>query len=139
MKRTILTGVSAIAAAFVLFATGFFLGRISIETNVYDAPISDTESALLGRWQISSNVPPKHSTIEFRRDRTAVKNLEKNSLGMVMTWGLIHDELSMQNAHNPGEEGDYVPPAIFKVVKIDEDQIHLLTWDGRIEWNLSRL
>jgi len=139
MKRTIQIGASASVAAVVLFATGFFLGRNSIETNVYDAPISDAESPLLGRWQISSNVAPIQSTIDFRRDRTAVKRVATSSLGMVMTWGRISDELSFQNGHYPGEEGDYVPPALFRVVKIDQDQIRLLTYDGQIEWKLARL
>ena len=139
MKRAIFLGLVTSAAASGLFLAGVFVGRSSIETSVYDAPISAAEMPLIGLWQISANVEPKQSTIEFRLDRTGVKRLPRGDVGLVMTWGVLGDKLSMQNGHYPGEQGDYMPPAIFLVRKIGDNQIDLVSWDGNVEWKLSRL
>ena len=139
MTRAIVKAGVATALAAVLLASGFFLGRNSGETIVYDAPMSAAEAPLVGRWQIASNVEPKLSEIEFRRDRTATKYMSNEEVGMVANWGRIANQLTIQNAHVSGETGDYIPPAIFKVVKLDVNNAYLTTLDGEIEWKLSRL
>jgi hypothetical protein len=139
MNQKILIGVGASVTAMVFFVAGFYLGRNSPDNRLYYASMSTAETPLLGTWQVSSNIEPIESTIEFRRDRTAIKRIG-NGPAMVAVWGRNGDEVSLQNAHNIGEQGGYyVPPAILNLLTIDDKKMHLVTPDGTMTWKLSRL
>jgi hypothetical protein len=137
MNRTVQTGAS-IGVVLIVFAVGFMTGRFSRPLCGYEAALSPAESPLVGHWRIASNTAPMKSAIEFRDDRTAVKFKEDGKPGIIATWGRVGDELSIQNAHVTGEERFYVPPSLFKVLKIDDRQIDLVTADGEIAWELTR-
>jgi hypothetical protein len=137
MNRAVHTG-AFIGVALIVFAVGFMTGRFSRPLCGYEAGLSSVESPLVGHWKIESNTAPIKSAIEFRDDRTAIKSKEDGEPGIIATWGCVGDELSIQNAHVTGEERFYVPPSLFKVLKIDDRQINLVTVDGEIAWELTR-
>lgn len=129
-------GACVVAASF--FIAGVFVGRNWTGSSTYHG-ILTTETPLVGHWQISSNVEPKLSTIEFRPDRTAIKYNVQGEACIVADWGFFSDQLSLQNGHVPGETGHYMPPSLFNVLAIDQHKIHLATADGSVTWELTRL
>jgi hypothetical protein len=138
MNRAVQTG-AYIGGVLVVFVTGYTTGRFSRPICGYEAGLSSVESPLVGHWRIASNTAPIKSAIEFRDDRTAIKFKDDGEPGIIATWGRVGDELSIQNAHVAGEERFYVPPSLFKVLKIDDRQINLVTTDGEIAWELTRI
>jgi hypothetical protein len=140
MKRKLLLGAVVSIVVCVALVAGFLLGRSSVETNPYYAPLSAVETALVGHWQIVSSIDNRPASIEFRKDRTAIKFHGNGEIGLTATWGRIEDQLSIQAVRVPGETGGYyIPPALFRVLKVADGKASLVSSDGSVTWELTRI
>lgn len=131
--------LSIFMAAAILFGGGVIAGRHSLRTNGYDGVTSAREVPLIGSWKIASNDVPEQWSIEFRGDRSATKYFSNGRAGLVAYWGRNGNELSLQDVHVIGEETAYIPPAVFKIIQIDEVRARLQTADGQVTWDLTRI
>ena len=132
---------------------GVVLGLLSAGQRHPGAVASDEESALLGRWRMSSFDGSRPWAVEFRRDRTAIRYNGRGEVDIVATWTLTGDELRLRDGHHPhdredstlrsflalGRVGGMMPPTDFRVAEIDGNRVELRSIDGRAGWQLSRL
>lgn len=136
-----------------ILALGVVLGLLTAGQRRRGVADADGESALLGRWRMSSVDGARPWTVEFRRDRTAIRYDDRGGVDIAATWTLAGDELRLRDGHHPrdrdgltlrsffalGRGGGVVPPTDFRVAGVGEDRVELRSIDGRAGWRLSRL
>jgi hypothetical protein len=137
MMPTTIRSLSLVLATAVVFTAGLMVGRHFKPTSAYDTLTSPSEAPLLGRWKIS-NAGSLRSTIELRRDRTAIMYNGQQHECFVSIWGRNGDQLWLQNFHISAEPTSFVPPSTLKIVQLQENQARLQTED-KLDWNLSRM